>query len=180
MRSQTLLLGLLCALTSKVSALNPTQSPTTYDNHENKYIFDMLSMGALVFMLIILFVSFVGGCIMTKKRGRNGFAALFDYLQGVDEEFSDIDSTISGDSSRSFRSVDLSSDPSLSEWERVNSLTSPLAVVESTKICLELYERLFGDLKVPIVSQFYFKILNIHYIWCCPVMDMSFILLLLL
>jgi hypothetical protein len=133
--------------------MRPTQSPTTHYHHANEAVFDMLSMAALGFMILILLISFVGGCYMTKSRGRNGFSALMDYLQGVDEEFSDIDSTISGNS---FHSVDLSSNTSMSGWKHVSdplaAVVSPLALIDNTRVCLEMYEKLFGDLNVPIVS----------------------------
>jgi hypothetical protein len=89
---------------------------------------------------------------MTKRRGRTGFTALLDYLQGIDEEFSEIDSTVSG----SMHSVDMSSNTSMNGWKQVSNplatVISPLDLIENTKICLEIYQKLFGDLNVPIVS----------------------------
>jgi hypothetical protein len=132
--------------------MKPTTSPTTHYHRANEDVFDMLSMGALCFMLIILLMSFLGGCYMTKRRGRSGFSALMDYLQGIDEEFSEIDSTVNG----SMHSIDLSSNTSVNGWKQVPgpmaSVASPLALIENTKICLEMYQGLFGDLNVPIVS----------------------------
>lgn len=150
----------LCLLFAHTNAddppapMRPTFAPTTHYHHANAKLFDLMSMGALGFMMFILLVSFVGGCYLTKTRGRNGFTALMDYLQGVDEEFSEMDSTLG---SGSFDSVDLSSNTSRNGWKQVsgNPLTavvSPLALIENTKLCLEMYERLFGDLNVPIVS----------------------------
>lgn len=78
--------------------------------------------------------------------------ALWHYLQGVDEEFSEIDSTTG--SSTSMVSIDLSSNTSLNGWKHIENQhvpnISPLGVLENVKMCLELYDRLFGDTKIPI------------------------------
>ena len=132
----------------------PSVAPTTHYHHTNADLFDRLSMGALIFMIVILLVSFVGGCMFTKNRGRGGFSALMDYLQGIDDEFSDIDSSLGGSST--FKSVDLSSNTSLHGWKQVSdplAKLSPLSLIDNTKQCLEIYEKLFGNLDVPIVSN---------------------------